>query len=237
MEPHVVQAIVLALLDNPHPGRCVSGREASLRKTTVLHRSPQMYAVSVEQDILSLNGNLTETESHTDRFAIHVDCSGVKLRLVLVPRLGIRHLHHILLIINGDTGCACGEVGDDALPIDDWCSHQFYATRNAIPVALCLVGDAVRVLTYTDILYSVVNTDFYRVLFPETHGIRDVILMWHTQRQLMAHFVSVYHDRCLDMRSLQEQGHALFLPCLRNYHSPFVRHFAYEMLRRGQEEW
>ena len=88
---------------------------------------------------------------------------------------------------------------------------QFNAPRNAVPVALRLVGHAVRVLSYADVLDAVVHADGDVVLLAKLDVVGDVVAVGHRQRRLVAYLLAVHVDGCLDVRTLQEQRDALVL--------------------------
>ena len=58
-----------------------------------------------------------------------------------------------------------------------WLGTQFHSTYDAIPISLCLVSHAMRVLPHTDILDAIVDLDSDGVALPWHNQWGDVILM------------------------------------------------------------
>ena len=56
---------------------------------------------------------------------------------------------------------------------------QLNTSHDAVPVALCLVGHRVGVLSHTDVLNTIIDTDGYLVALPSTDVFRHIILMGH----------------------------------------------------------
>ena len=159
-----------------------------------------------------------------------------QLRMVLTPRLGARDVDVESLVVEGDMSGLGGEVGDDTSAVDKGRGTQLDAACYAVPVALGLIGDAMRVLAYADVLDAVVDADGNLVLVAEAQVGRDVILMRHGEGHLVAYFFAVDEDGGLDVRALEEKGDPLTAPSLRNDNGAAVGSFADEVLLGGEEE-
>ena len=236
METHVVETIFLADAEDAFPRGGVGGRETCLGETTVLDGATKVDGLSVEQDVTSLNGYLAEAEGNADGVALIVDGGGVELRMVLTPRLGARDVDVESLVVEGDMSGLGGEVGDDTSTVDKGRGTQLDAACYAVPVALGLIGDAMRVLAYADVLDAVVDADGNLVLVAEAQVGRDVILMRHGEGHQVAYFFAVDEDGGLDVRALEEKGDPLTAPSLRNDNGAAVGSFADEVLLGGEEE-
>ena len=236
MEAHVVETVFLADAEDAFPRGGVGGRETCLGETTVLDGATKVDGLSVEQDVTSLNGYLAEAEGNADGLALIVDGGGVELRMVLTPRLGMGDVDVECLVVEGDMSGLGGEVGDDTSAVDKGRGTQLDAASNAVPVALGLIGDAMRVLPYTDVLDAVVDADGNLVLAAKAQVGRDVILMRHGEGHLVAYLIAVDEDGGLDVRALEEEGDTLTAPSLRNDNGAAVGSFADEVLLGGEEE-
>ena len=119
---------------------------------------------------------------------------------------------------------AVGQVGHHAVLQDAVrrARLQLYPSHNAVPVALCLVGHAVRVLSHAHILYAVVYLDGYCVVSAETHIVGDVVLMCHAQAHAVSHLQPVHVEGGFNMRSLQVEHHAALAPVFGYVHAPPV---------------
>ena len=113
---------------------------------------------------------------------------------------------------------------------------QFNATRDTVPVALCLVSHRMRVLSHTHILNSIIHTDSYLVALALPDIFRHIIAMGYGKRHLMAHLTSVDKDRGLNMRTLQEERDTLVVPFLGNIHIASVPCITHIMFLGCQEE-
>ena len=86
MESHGVQAIFLALTENPFPRSLIGWRIASFRKTAVTNSSTDVYRFSVENDIHTFCLYLPHSEGCTDRISIGIfDFKGIKVGVELIP--------------------------------------------------------------------------------------------------------------------------------------------------------
>ena len=108
------------------------------------------------------------------------------------------------LLVYGNIYGLIGKVRHNLLSIDNRRGLQFYATRYAVPVALSLVGNRVRILTNTHVLDAIINTDFNQVFFASLQVIGKVVLMWHRKTHLVAHLATINKNGSLDMWSLKE---------------------------------
>ena len=236
MKTHVVEPIVLTLTEDTLPRSDVGGRKACLGETAVPDGATKVYGLTVEQDVATTHGNFTEAEGDADRLTLIMNGSGVELGMVFAPWLGIGNMDVESLIVEGNVNGTRSQVRDDTLPVDTWSGTQLYATCDAVPVALRLVRDAVGVLTYTDILYAVVNANGDFVL-PTIVKVRsDVILMRHAEAHLMAYVMTVDRDGGLDVRTLEEEGDTLAAPRLGNDDAATVDGFTHEVLIGREEE-
>ena len=112
--------------------------------------------------------------------------------------------------VDGDT--ACGNIGNNT---DDRCRlarAQFDASDDAVPVALRLVGHAMRILSDAHILDAVVDADADGVPATEAHEGRDVVLVGCGERQLVAHFMAVDEDGGLDVGTFEEEHDGALAP-------------------------
>ena len=96
--------------------------------------------------------------------------------------------------------------------MDERCGSQFNLSGNAVPVALCLVGNAMGILSYANILDAVVYLDGNDVLFAELDQRCHIILMRNAERHLMTSLLAVHKDCRLYVWPLQEEGDMLLLP-------------------------
>ena len=131
------------------------------------------------------------------------------------------------------------EVGIDlhVVDIDLLRPPQLNGTHDAVPVALCLVGDAVAVRPRVDVLHAVVDADGNCVLSFFNIG-RDVELVRHAQAVLHAHLLAVHPDGTLPVGTLQEERHVLAAvrPLLRERHLADVPRRTHVVLVGGEEE-
>ena len=96
---------------------------------------------------------------------------------------------------------------------------QFHLTYHSVPVTLRLVGHAMRILSYANILYAVVNLDGDFILCPNLHIRSEVIFMRNTQRHLVSHFHVVDKHGSFDMWTFQEKNHSIVFPRFRDIDS------------------
>ena len=113
---------------------------------------------------------------------------------------------------------------------------QFNATRDTVPVALCLVSHRMRVLSHTHILNSIIHTDSYLVALTLPDIFRHIIAMGYGKRHLVAHLATVDKDRRLYMRALQEERDTLVAPFLGDIHIFPVPHISHIVFLGCQEE-
>ena len=113
---------------------------------------------------------------------------------------------------------------------------QFDTSHDTIPVALCLVGHAMRVLSHAYILDTVVHLDKDIILLTQTDLFRHIIPMGHGETHLMSHLLAVDEDGGLYMRSFEEERDALSLPVLRYIDRAMIPRIAHVVFLRGEEE-
>ena len=99
-------------------------------------------------------------------------------------------------------------VGDIALGP----CHEHYLAGNTVPVALCLVGYAVRVLTNAYVLDAIVEPYPYLVRLAISQIWSKVELVWHAERGVAACMTAIDIDVSLNMRTLKEERYPLPLP-------------------------
>ena len=112
---------------------------------------------------------------------------------------------------------------------------QFQASCDAVPVALRLVGDAVRVLSHADILYTIIYFNSYLIVASHVDVLRDVVDMGRGEAHLVAHFMPVDEERRLYVRTFEEERHTLIFPCLRDIDGTPIPGIAY-IVSLGREE-
>ena len=139
-------------------------------------------------------------------------------------------------VVERDVCSACGKVCDDAAPINNRCGLQLYASGYSVPISLRLVCHTVAVLSHANVLYAVIHADGYLVILSGSDEVRHIVLMRHAEAHLMAYLVSVDPDRCLNMRTLQEERHTLLLPRFGHTHHSTIGDLTHEVLGRRQEE-
>ena len=113
---------------------------------------------------------------------------------------------------------------------------QFHFSDDTIPVALGLVGYAMRILTHAYIFYAIIHLDADFIILA-IYNIRcNIKLMGHTQRRIPARQLAIDINRSLYMRTFQIEDDALLLPLLRHKHRFAIPRIADVMLLWGEEE-
>ena len=93
-----------------------------------------------------------------------------------------------------------------------------------------------RVLSYAYVLYAIIDQYGNRVLLSKPDIWRHIILMRHRERHFMPHFMAVYPDGGLDMRTLQEECHLTATPRLGHRDCALVECIAYIMAVGSEEK-
>ena len=123
-------------------------------------------------------------------------------------------------------------MANGALGVRQQCDTPHYA----VPIALRLVGDRVRILADANILDAVVHLDIDNVL-TTIYQIRcNIVLMRYRQRRLMVYRLTVDNEGGFYMRTFHEQNDMASLPLLRNEHFTFIPCMTYVMAVRRQEK-
>ena len=113
---------------------------------------------------------------------------------------------------------------------------QFDTSHDTVPVALRLIGHAMRVLSHADVLDTVIDADSNRVTLATVDGISNIIAMRRRKRHLMSDAPTVHIDGGLDVRTFQKQGDAAVFPVLGNIDATLIPSVAYIMTFGCQEE-
>ena len=158
-----------------------------------------------------------------------LDATYIKLEISL---LGIpRHIHHHLNLLALYIRINL-QVADILLLM----RLQFHFSDDAVPVALGLVGYAMRILTHAYIFYAIIHLDADFIILA-IYNIRcNIKLMRHTQRRIPARQLAVDINRSLYMRTFQIEDNSLLLPLLRHKHRFAIPRIADVMLLWGEEE-
>ena len=127
-------------------------------------------------------------------------------------------------------------IGHHLLAIDNRSGLKLYATSDAVPVALGLISNRVGILTYTHILYTIINTHGNLVFAPRLKIIGNVVLMWHREAHLVAHLATIHENGSLNVRALKVESYASFLPLPRNHNLALIPRIAHVMAFGRKEE-
>ena len=103
-------------------------------------------------------------------------------------------------------------IGDE----NRWFEQQSDISGYAVPVALCLVCHAVRVLPHAHILYTIIYIDVNIIVVARFGILSNLKHMRHRECGILAHTLSVDHHGGFYVRSLQRDEDAPFLPFLWN---------------------
>ena len=237
VEAHMVETILLALTQQAHPRRDIGGWIARLGEATVLDGATQTNSPAVEQNLTPVDSHLAHAEGDGNAAAAIGDLARIKIRIVFAPQTQrTLELEDDDGIVEQDPGGGTSDVGLDTQAVDERGSPQLDAPGDAIPVALCLVGDAVGVLSYTYILDAVVDLDGDGILATGLQQRRDIVLMGHTERQLMASLTTVDEDCGLDVRTLEVESYITVLPCGGHDDGALIPGRTYIMLAGREEE-
>ena len=205
MKTYMVKSVLLALAEYAQPLGLGGRRKASFWETAVLYGSAQIEFTTVDKHLRPLNLNLAKAEAYGNIGAAILHGAGVETGIELVPQLNIAaQCKMIGLLVYGDIYGLISKIWHYPFAIDNGRGLQFYATRYAVPVALSLVGNRVRILTNTHVLDAIINTDFNQVFFASLQVISKVILMWNRQTELMTNLATINKNGSLDMWSLKE---------------------------------
>ena len=209
MEPHVIEAILLALAEDAKPLSLISRRVTRQGEDAVLHRAAQEYPLAIKDELAPINGNIAQTESHGYLMPPIRYRACIELRMELIPRLHIIAQRKMeCSIVDENIYGACLHVGHHPLSPNERGCLKLYAPRYAVPIALRLVSHRVRILTYADILYAVIDTDGNLILASGLDKPRDIVLMRRGQAHLMPHLTTVDKHRRLYVRTLQIEHNA-----------------------------
>ena len=259
MEAHGVETILLALSEHCLPALHIGGGIAREWEIAVAHRATNPHGLPVEVNLHALDGDLAHAERGADGVVAGAHRQAIDARRKLGPQLGVGHGDDVggVVVACGADGLAIEQEPQLALgrghhhtrhTLVDVGEHghaphglatgatQLHAPHNAVPVALCLVGDAMRVLADTHVLDAIVDGDGDAVVAPEGEVRSDVVDMRRVETHLVAHLQAVHLDGGLDVGALQEKLHAAPLPRLGNHHRARVGHGADVMAVGGEEE-
>ena len=158
-----------------------------------------------------------------------LDATYIKLEISLpgIPR----HIHHHLNLLALYIWINL-QVADILLLM----RLQFHLADDTIPIALGLVGYAMRILSHAYIFDTIIHLDADFIILA-IYNIRcNIKLMRHTQRRIPARQLAVDINRSLYMRTFQIEDNALLLPLLRHKHRFAIPRIADVMLLWGEEE-
>ena len=113
---------------------------------------------------------------------------------------------------------------------------QFHSADKAIPVALRLVGDAVRVLSHANVLNTIVHFDDNGVFLSRHNSRRHIVDMWGIETHLMPHHFTVDRYRGLDVRSFEEECHLPAFPRFRHKDGTCVDHLTHIVFVGSEKE-
>ena len=205
VKAHVVKSILLALAKYAEPLVLGSRRKAGFRETAVLYGSAQIELTAVDKHLRPLNLNLAKAEAYGNIGAAILHGAGVETGIELVPQLNIAaQCKMIGLLVYSDIYSLISKIRHYPFAIDNGRGLKLYATRYAVPVALSLVGNRVRILTNTHVLDAIINTDFNQVFFASLQVIGKFVLMWHRKTHLVPHHATINKNGGLDVWSLKE---------------------------------
>ena len=152
----------------------------------------------------------------------------------LVPAHGIATQRQAIgSLVDGDVHHAVLHIGHHAFAPDVRALAQFNLPHNAVPVALRLVGYAMRILTHAHVLDAIVHLDGKLVGLAVFYIRCNIVNMRHRQRLLMPYPLTIHHYRGLDMRALQVQHHRLPFPLFGHHHRALVPGITHVMLVGG----
>ena len=178
METHMVQAILLALLEHARPLPLVHRRKARFWEAAVLHRASQEHWAAIDVELSSFYRHFAQAESHRHLYAFIFHSTRIKTRIELVPQLNIISQSHFKsLFVDDDIHPFFLQVRHYLLTPNDWLSLQLQAPHNAVPVALCLVGHRMGVLPHAHILDTIIDADGNDVFLAPLHELRHVVAM------------------------------------------------------------
>ena len=223
MEPHVVETVLLAFLKDTQPLVDIRRRIAGFGETAVLHRAAQVERSSVEHQPTVLNTDVTQAESHIHRHAFIVDGVLIKPGMELIPKHHVLRQRQIVAVVVDDNLYFPGiQMRDYPFTPDDGSCLQFDTPHHTVPVALRLVGNAVGVLSHTDIFNAIIDTHSNFVPLSATDVSRHIVAMRYRQRHVMPHLVAIDIDGGLDMRPLDEQRDAAMVPIFGNVYRTLI---------------
>ena len=115
-------------------------------------------------------------------------------------------------------------------------SPQFHRADDTIPIALCLVGHRMRILTHAHVLDTVIYANRDGVALSDIQPTGNVTRMGRRKRHLVLNLHPVHVDCRLDMRALQEQHHPPILPRRWHIHALLIPGIAHIVRLGCQEE-
>ena len=155
----------------------------------------------------------------------------------LVPQHGLRVILHVIgTLVDRDVDDVLLQMGHHPLAPDVWPRLQLNTSDDAVPVALRLVGNAVRVLSHADVLDAVVDADGNFVGVAKQQVVGNVIAMGRRQRHASAHLMTVDVDLCLNMRTLQIERYRQTAPITGHIDLATIPRRAHIVAFRGEEE-
>ena len=115
-------------------------------------------------------------------------------------------------------------------------AYESYVASYTVPVALRLVGNAVRVLPYTYVLNAVVDTYLQFVACSELQKRCNIVTMRYRERRVAPckHAVHIYLG--LYMRTFKKERHTSLTPVFRHIHMSYIPCFAHVMARWSEKE-
>ena len=111
-----------------------------------------------------------------------------------------------------------------------------YISGNAVPVALCLVGNGMGILSDTYVLYTIIYLDCYCVFPAYFDMVSHIIYMRSRKSNLMPYFLTIDIYGCLDMRTFKSENDTLFPPFLWHKHLSAIPRIANVVAIRSKEE-
>ncbi len=113
--------------------------------------------------------------------------------------------------------------------------HKGHLSYHSVPVALCLIGDTVRVEAHIDHLQAVVNAQSQSV-FPRRELSREVVFVRGAQAVLPAQFHSVQKQARFSVNPFQKEAYRKPLPVSRDVDLPDIPCHPDIMLLRGEHK-
>ena len=166
MKAHVIKSVLLTLAEYAQPLVLGGWWEARFGETAVLDSSTQIKLAAVDIHLRTLNLNIAETEANGNIGATILHRTGIETGIELVPQLNIVTKGQMVsLLVDGNIYGLISKIGHHLFAIDNRCGLKLYAPHDAVPVALSLVGNRVRILTNTHVLDAVINADCNLVFF------------------------------------------------------------------------